>query len=131
MNWLRTHVYDEFAHEILAGLMIGLVLTSFTNLIGLYAGWITENDWITFFAVMTSYTCTYLCVVQNRYNYLFGLVSVILYAYVFYAAGLFGNAALSIYLIFQIAYGWWHWGERKDTLLPRRGNGILHFLDIL
>lgn len=82
------------------------------------AGWIERSNvnWFEVFAVATSYACTWLCVRQTRWNYPIGTVSVMLYAVVFWQAGLVGSAFLQVYLIGQLVYGWFRW--RSDAV-PR------------
>lgn len=95
------------------GIMIGIAATALSYGISLPFGWIDTNDPFlipTLLAVMTSYWATYLCVVQSRWNYPVGFVSVSLYAYVFWNLGLIGSALANIYLPFALLYGFFRWG---------------------
>lgn len=66
-------------------------------------------------AVWTSFICTFLCVYQSRWNYPVGIASTSLLAYVFYQSDLLGSAALNLYLIPTLVYGWFIWGKDKTT----------------
>lgn len=97
--------------QISIGIVLGIVLTTISYAVALYAHWITTLDWLEISAVFTSYTCTYLCVVRSRWNYPFGFVSCILLSILFYNSGLFSSAALNAYLPFALLYGWMRWGK--------------------
>jgi len=66
-------------------------------------------------AVSTSFACTYLCNIQSRMNYPLGMITTALYAWLTFDAGLLGSAALNIYLVPVLAYGWFRWGKDKST----------------
>ena len=66
-------------------------------------------------AVWTSFICTFLCVYQSRWNYPVGIASTALLSYVFYQSNLLGSAALNIYLIPTLVYGWFIWGKDQTT----------------
>lgn len=66
-------------------------------------------------AVLTSFACTYLCVMQSRHNYIIGVVTTFLYSILFYQASLIGSMALNIYLIPTLIYGWFIWGPDDQT----------------
>jgi nicotinamide mononucleotide transporter len=59
-----------------------------------------------------------LLVRRNIWNYAFGIASVALYGYVFYAARLYSDAILQIYFFSMQFYGWWNWlhGRNQDGL---------------
>jgi nicotinamide mononucleotide transporter len=68
-----------------------------------------------FWAVVTSYSCTILCVLQSRWNYPIGAVSTILYSILFYEQGLYSSMILNIYLPVILIYGWFRWGKDDVT----------------
>jgi len=96
--------------------IIGVVLTAASYLLGLVFGWITTRglSWIEVFAVLTSYSCTYLCVRERRINYPIGAISSVAYAYIFLQSHLLSSAVLNIYLVPTLIYGWIRW--RKDEV---------------
>lgn len=83
------------------------------------------------FAVFTSYVCTFLCVMQTRTNYIWGIVTVALYCKVFYDGALYASAATQVYLSGAIIYGWFRWKSdatpRPVRTLPWRLSGIYFF----
>jgi nicotinamide mononucleotide transporter len=95
--------------------IVGLTLTTLSYGIAFYAGWLTEPNTLEIAAVLTSFSCTYLCVMQSRWNYPLGVVTTLLYAILFYQWGLFGSAVVNLYLMVQLAYGWFRWGPDKNT----------------
>lgn len=102
------------AKNIINSIVIALLLTSFSYGVAFGFGWIDAVNWLEFSAVATSYSCTWLCVVQSRWNYVFGAISVVLLCYLFYTTGLFASAALNAYLVPTLIYGWFRW--RHDTV---------------
>jgi nicotinamide mononucleotide transporter len=103
------------AAELTISAIVAVTLTSLTYLAGLQMGWIDHVSWLEAASVATSYSCTYLCVVQSRWNYPIGLVSVVLLSVMFWQMGLYSSAALQVYLVFQLGYGWFRWGPDNQT----------------
>jgi len=98
------------------GILIASVLTAVSYVAGIYFQWIDKLNWLEIFSVCTSYWCTYLCVFQSRFNYPIGAVSVIALGALFYQQSLFGSAALQVYLLPWLIYGWFRWGPDDATL---------------
>ncbi|MCX7121286.1 MAG: nicotinamide riboside transporter PnuC [Gammaproteobacteria bacterium] len=70
-------------------------------------------------AMIAGFLNIYLAARANIWNWLFGIVSVTIYAIVFYEAKLYGDMCLQgVYLIFQF-YGWNQWmrGGKNATAL--------------
>jgi len=95
--------------------VVATVLTAISYGVGVHWGFIDHLDWLEIFSVWTSYSCTYLCVVQSRLNYPIGAVSVAALGVLFWKAGLYSSMALQIYLFPIMLYGWWRWGPDKVT----------------
>lgn len=95
--------------------VIGVILTALSYIVGLLAHWLDPSslNWLEVFAVFTSYSCTYLCVVERRINYPIGAISSAAYAVLFMQSGLISSAILNAYLAPTLIYGWLRW--RKDT----------------
>lgn len=51
---------------------------------------------------------------KNMLTWPIGILSVILYFYLFYQIRLYSDAAEQIYYLFASIYGWWIWNEAKD-----------------
>lgn len=109
------YVRKQNIKKLLTSFAIALILTGITYLSGIYFNWITELNWIEIAAVFTSYSCTYLCVVQTRWNYIVGAISVTLLSIVFFQLGLYSSMALNIYLLPTLIYGWYRWKADIDT----------------
>lgn len=105
------------SRHLIQSIAIGVVLTALSYLVGLWASWVKELNWLEVFAVFTSYMSTYLCVVERRINYPAGAISSAAYAYLFMQSGLFSSAVLNIYLVPTLIYGWFRW-RRDDNTRP-------------
>ena len=104
-----------FRRDVSESIIIGITLTILSYVVGITFGWIsaTSLNWLEVFAVLTSYSCTYLCVKERRINYPIGAISSAAYAILFVQSGLFASAVLNAYLVPTLIYGWIRW--RKDS----------------
>jgi nicotinamide mononucleotide transporter len=100
---------------IFESIAIAIALTALSYLTGIYFGWITELNWLEVFAVATSYSCTWLCTRQSRWNYPIGIITTAAYSLLFYQWGLFALAVFNLYLVFSLIYGWFRWGSDNNT----------------
>ena len=96
-------------------LVLAAVLTIFSVTVAEAAGWITELNWWEIAATATSFSCTYMCVKQTRWNYPMAVLSTGLLSYVFWTSGLYASMALNLYLIPTVIYGYFIWGRDDDT----------------
>src|SRR5690554_6297833 len=98
-------------------IQIALAATGMSVFLSQFMGWITLTDlnWWEVAATFASFSCTWMCVKQTRWNYPMAIVSVLLLSYVFWSAGLLASAALNIYLIPTVIYGYFIWGQDKQT----------------
>lgn len=98
---------------------VGLILTIFSMGVSFSAGWTSPADfnWLEAFAVMTSYSCTYMCVRQSRWNYPMGILTTFLYSWFYWTAPEPANALalFNLYLVFSLMFGYWRWGSDGDT----------------
>lgn len=100
---------------ILESIALAVVLTALSYGIGLWMGWIVALDWLEVFAVLTSYSCTWLCTRQSRWNYPIGIITTAAYSVLFYQWGMLALAVFNLYLVFSLIYGWFRWGPDNDT----------------
>lgn len=114
MTTLAVPVRPPATRNIIESIIIAVVLTALSYYVGFEANWITTINWLEVFAVFTSYSCTYLCVVERRINYPIGATSTIAYAILFFQQNLNASALLNAYLTFQLIYGWFRW--RSDAV---------------
>lgn len=100
---------------IIESIALAIVLTALSYVVGLQAGWITELNWLEVFAVATSYSCTWLCTRQSRWNYPIGVITTAAYSVLFYQWGMVALALFNLYLVFSLIYGWFRWGSDDNT----------------
>lgn len=101
--------------NIVESIIIGITLTGISYICGILFGWINNVNWLEIFAVLTSYSCTYLCITQRRINYPIGAISSAAYAYLFLQSGLISSAILNAYLVPTLIYGWIRWRKDDNT----------------
>lgn len=117
---------DRTTTQVGYGLIVGLLATVLTTSVALSMGWIDKIDPLELFAVATSYTCTYLCVMQVRLQYIFALVTTALYSWLFFNWGLYGSVLASLYVIPAVVYGWFRWG-RDEVSRPVTWTNPTHY----
>lgn len=71
--------------------------------------------WLEAAAVWASFGSTWLCTRQSRFNYVFAVVATALLVVVFLQARLYGSAALNLYLVPTVVYGFFVWGRDRST----------------
>ena len=64
-------------------------------------------------AVLLGFANIILLVFRSVWNYPFGILMVLLYAFVFHDAKLYSDALLQIFFLIVQIYGWWHWTRIK------------------
>ena len=73
-------------------------------------------------AAVTSLLCVYLTIKNNLWNWAWGLIGSVLYAYILWRGGLYANAGLfGLYFVPMQFVGWYVWlrgGPRKQDDLP-------------
>lgn len=100
---------------IIESIALAVLLTALSYGIGLWAGWIVALNWLEVFAVFTSYSCTWLCTRQSRWNYPIGVITTAAYSVLFWQWGMIALAIFNLYLVFSLFYGWFRWGDDKVT----------------
>ena len=105
--------------QSLVSAAIGIVLTALSYAVAYAMSWDVTFNWLDATAVATSYSCTWLCVVQSRLNYLIGAVSVALYSALFFRDGYNALACFNLYLVGSLIYGWFRWGSDIKPRLVR------------
>lgn len=101
--------------NITESMILAVVLTAFSYAVGLYMGWIETLNWLEVFAVATSYSCTWLCTRQSRWNYPIGIITTAAYSVLFYQWDMLALALFNLYLVFSLIYGWFRWGSDDNT----------------
>lgn len=101
--------------NIAQSIVIGVALTALSYGLGLTADWITSVSLLEAFAVFTSYSCTFLCVMERRINYPIGAVSTAAYCILFLQSHLLASTAINAFLTVYLVYGWLRWRSDADT----------------
>jgi nicotinamide mononucleotide transporter len=103
----------------LQSLGVGMVLTMPSFLVSVQMGWFQPSDlnWLEVFAVFTSYSCTYLCVRQSRWNYPIGILTTFIYSWFYYSANepAYALAVFNLYLVGSLMFGYYRWGPDGNT----------------
>lgn len=97
--------------DFLVSLVVAAVLTAFSYAVGLHFNWIKDVPWLELSSIFTSYSCTYLCVRESKWNFPMGIVSVTLLGILFYDLKLYSSMVLSLYLLPILVVGWWKWNN--------------------
>lgn len=108
---------NQSLNVFIESLIIGVILTVGSMWIALEFGWIQAENFnlLEIFATFTSYSCTYMCVKQTRWNYPMAVVSTAALSLMYWQSGLFASMALNLYLIPTVIYGYFIWGKDKET----------------
>lgn len=103
--------------NVVQGVFIGLVITTFSYVVAALAGWVEVKDLsgLEVFAVFTSYWCTWLCVKQRRINYPIGAASNAAYSWLFWQNDLVASSATTGFLTLWLVYGWFRWRPDRAT----------------
>ncbi|MNK46298.1 Nicotinamide mononucleotide transporter [compost metagenome] len=94
---------------------VALILTAVSYLVSFVVGWThpSQTNWLEILAVFTSYSCTYMCVKQSRWNYPVGILTTFIYSWFYWTAQPEPATALAVfnlYLVFSLMFGYWRWG---------------------
>lgn len=114
MKWQKEFL-QMTKRYILESILLAVLLTALSYGVGLWMGWIVTLNWLEVFAVFTSYSCTWLCTRQSRWNYPIGIITTAAYSLLFYQWGLIALAVFNLYLVFSLIYGWFRWGSDTNT----------------
>ena len=109
---LRRQLGDR---AVVESAVVAVVLIGISYVVALGAGWVETLNWLEGFAVVTSFSCTYLCVKQRRLNYPIGAISTAAYAVLFWQQELVASALLNAYLTPALVYGWFRWRADEFT----------------
>ena len=100
---------------ILESIVLAVLLTALSYGVGLWMGWIVTLNWLEVFAVATSYSCTWLCTRQSRWNYPIGVITTAAYSVLFWQWSMPALAIFNLYLVGSLIYGWFRWGRDDNT----------------
>ena len=66
-------------------------------------------------ALLTGFLCVSLQILEKISAWLFGIISVVLLACIFFHTRLFSDFLLHIIFLILNIYGWWHWSRKGDS----------------
>ena len=72
----------------------------------------TQTSILEWVATITGFFCVYLAAKQHILNWPISIISVLIYAYIFYHSRLYGDAVLQVYFLATAGYGWYFWSRR-------------------
>ena len=118
MTTTETYTRSLKSH-LIESVIIAVLLTGISYIVGFSFGWVTEVNPLEAFAVFTSYACTYLSVRQRRIQYVVGVVTTAAYCLLFAQEGLIASSVVNGYLVITLIYGWFRWKSDKETIPVR------------
>lgn len=75
--------------------------------------------WLEIFGAVTGLIFVILEVKQNKWFWPLGLISAIVYTFVFFDAKFYADASLQVYFVAISIYGWYYWAKgREEKELP-------------
>lgn len=97
-------------------IIIAIMLTTLYYSVAFGFGWIKEVNWVELVAILTSFSCTYMCNWQTRWNYPMGVITTVFYSWLFFQSPeTIALAIFNLYLVFSLAYGWFRWRDDNNT----------------
>jgi nicotinamide mononucleotide transporter len=90
---------------------------------GVVINWISDN-WIELTAALVSFTYVILTIKEIIWLWLFGILSSILYAWVYAHSGFYAGMALQGYYAIISIYGWIHWSARSKKAEVEPGTDL-------
>lgn len=101
--------------------------------------WVLKN-WVEILGTTLGIAYVFLSIKQNILTWLMGLLTSLLYVYVFFASKFYADMALQVYYVWISIYGWiiWSKGKQKDekksnlsvSRISRKQLGILSLISV-
>lgn len=86
--------------------------------------WAIRN-WVELLGTIFGIAYVFLSIKQNILTWLLGLLTSILYIYVFFVTKFYADMALQGYYVWVSIYGWYLWTKGKQTESGRRGLSVI------
>ena len=112
---MKIVIEKESLRKFGESLVAAFVATAISYVVAFRMGWATEINYLEMFAVFTSYSCTYMCVRETRWNYPMGIITTFAYSILYFQWNLFALAAFNLYLVFSLIYGFIRWENDSNT----------------
>ncbi|MFA9391861.1 MAG: nicotinamide riboside transporter PnuC [Prolixibacteraceae bacterium] len=78
------------------------------------AEWFIRN-WVEILGTLLGVIYVFLSIQQNILTWLTGLLTSLLYIYVFFVAKFYADMGLQVYYVWVSIYGWWLWSKGMET----------------
>ena len=77
--------------------------------------WAAPVTWLEVLAFVLAVACVSYNILEIHWGWPLAIASSLLYAWLFYASGLYGEAGLQLFFVATAAWGWWQWlfGRRE------------------
>jgi nicotinamide mononucleotide transporter len=85
-----------------------------------------QHHYIEVFAVITGLIYVLYTIKENKLLWLYGIISSVLYCWIFYRSGIYAYTILYIYYVFIGFYGWYKWSEKPADSLDSLGGLQVH-----
>ena len=102
--------------------------------------WAIRN-WVEILGTVLGIIYIFLSIKQNIFTWLTGLLTSVLYIYVFFVSKFYADMALQVYYVWVSIYGWWLWARGVNTnkgheelpviRLKKKLAGVLAIISIL
>lgn len=86
-----------------------------------FTDWAIRN-WVEILGTVLGVIYVFLSIKQNILTWLTGLLTSVLYIYVFFVSKFYADMALQVYYVWVSIYGWWLWSKGVDT---KKGHEVL------
>jgi nicotinamide mononucleotide transporter len=76
---------------------------------------ILDTSWLEVLAVIFGILSVWFARKENIWVYPTGIVNVLIYVYLCFFAGLYGDMAINVFYFFMSVFGWYNWSRRVDN----------------
>lgn len=85
------------------------------DLIITFSNWLKNQSLLEILGVISGILCVYLAAKNKVWSWPLAIISVLIYAFIFFEEKLYADAGLQIYFLFTNIYGWYFWTRKSDT----------------
>lgn len=87
--------------------------------------WVFQN-WVEILGTFLGIVYVFLSIKQNILTWLLGLLTSVLYIYVFFMSKFYADMGLQAYYVWVSIYGWYTWSKGKQTSLGREALPVVN-----
>lgn len=85
------------------------------DLIITFSNWLKSQSVLEVFGVISGILCVYLAAKNKIWSWPLAIISVLIYAFIFFDEKLYADAGLQIYFLITNIYGWYFWTRKSST----------------